>query len=266
MKKVIYISIIIIGFLSCNNRTNKTTDNHSIDTIQNNFQSLVEIGSSNIYNDIYFLVEKFVDSTSIGQKGHNKVEISYYVNDSLLDAFVRLFFWRKGEYNDVRETDWWYTGNFIFDGSQGLTWADKPLETEISDFNNDGYNDFTYRSIVAARGGNDIRKLFIYNPKENKFIYIKNSEVYPNLRYNKETDCITSYIYTATQSQYFLKLDGDSLVEIAYIEIELDEEDEMYIYVYEIDKNNNKKLIEQKKTNFDIMPYYSNYKPLRKLK
>jgi len=215
--------------------------------------------------DCYYLVEKFVDSTEIGKKGHNKVEIMQYVNDFTSDCFIRIFFRRKENFNDVRKTDWWFCNNFIFDGTQGFMYFDISSRPEISDFNNDGYNDFTYRSIDAPRGGNDIRKLFIYDLEKDKFIYIKNSEEYPNLKYNKELDCITSYILTATQSQYFLKLDGDSLVPFAYIDTQMEfyGEDEIYIYVYEIDKNGNEILLERKKADFEMMPYFTNYKPLK---
>ena len=236
MRKICFSILLVSGLIfSCQGKH----------LVQNNLQP----------TDYYYLVEKFVDSTEIGKKGHNKIEISQYRNDSIYDCFVRIFFYSKGRYNNVRKTDWWFCNDFIFE-SCGVG-----LFPEMSDFNNDGYNDFTYHSLEGARGGNDTRKLFIYSPKEDEFIYIKNSEEYPNLVYNKDLDCITSYIFTGTQSQYFLKLDGDSLVPFAYIDTSY-EYYEPYIFVYEIDKNNNEILLERKKAAFDMMPYFTNYKPL----
>jgi hypothetical protein len=208
------------------------------------------------------LVEKFVDSTSIGKKGYNKIEISFYVNDSFPDAFVRMFFCSKGNFNEVRKTNWWYRNEFIFDGSAGLLYADKGLYPEISDFNNDGYNDFIYRSGIPANLANILQTLFIYNPKEDKLIHIRNSEQYPNLQYNKELDCIIAYWQTSTATEYFLRIEQDTLKEFARIDMIGDE-----VYVYEIDNKNNEILIEQRKYDFENGGFlFSNYKPLKELK
>ncbi len=52
--------------------------------------------------------------------------------------------------------------------------------SQLEDFNNDGIKDMTYVSAVAARGANEVRRLFIYDKKRDELVYIKNSEDYPN--------------------------------------------------------------------------------------
>ena len=56
--------------------------------------------------------------------------------------------------------------------------------TTDEDLNNDGYNDLKISYAQAARGANEIEKLFIFNPKTQKLIEIINSQDYPNLHYN----------------------------------------------------------------------------------
>jgi len=58
------------------------------------------------------------------------------------------------------------------------------IGAEISDFNNDGFQDFNYRSGVAAKGGNIIRTLLMYDPKNIDFIDVNNSDQYLILRFN----------------------------------------------------------------------------------
>ncbi|GHT17628.1 hypothetical protein FACS189429_2110 [Bacteroidia bacterium] len=213
-------------------------------------------------NDYYRLLEKFVDSVAIGKKGLTKMEIAQYENVANDDCFVRIFFYHAGK----QKTDWWISNQFIFSDCA------MSLLPEMADFNNDGYNDFTYHSIEGARGANDTRKLFIYNPENEDFIYIENSEAYPNLLYNKKLDCITSYTFTGSQDEYFLKLEKDSLFEFAHIKIE---SDSIFVYEYTEKKavsnerftnsfydNGNEKLIEKRENTFGDFPYFLNYKPL----
>jgi hypothetical protein len=62
----------------------------------------------------------------------------------------------------------------------------------LADFNNDGFKDVTYMSAEAARGANEIRRLFMYNREKDQLVYIKNSDQYPNLEY--KTSCRTHRI------------------------------------------------------------------------
>ncbi len=260
-KVIIFLSVFTLFLGSCKQSETKEQRETTADTQTCMTDGVVQSDNA------YYLRSYFVDSTQIGKKGHNKVEISMYANSFNDDCFVRIFFYSKGKYNKVRETDWWFCNSFIFDD------CSMALLPEVSDFNNDGYNDFTYHSLDGARGGNDTRKLFIYKPEKDEFTYIKNSEDYPNLEYNKNLDCITSYIFTGTQDEYFLRLENDSLFEVAHIEIL---EDSIFVYEYtgkEVinsnkrfdelpHENRNKKLIERRKNTFSDCPFFTNYKPL----
>jgi len=102
--------------------------------------------------DSYFCIEKFTDSFNIGLKGQTKVEIENFRNRLTEDNLIVLKFFRKYSFwghnkrksirNERRETNRFYLNK------DGIT----AIDTEISEFNNDGFQDFSYRSGVAARG------------------------------------------------------------------------------------------------------------------
>lgn len=92
-----------------------------------------------------------------------------------------------------------------------------PLLTEMNDFNNDGFLDFTIHYSTAGRGANDLRKLFIFKPERNNFIEIINSDNYSNLSYNSRLDCITSLSVYGGSTTHFLKLENDMLNEFAQV-------------------------------------------------
>ena len=48
-------------------------------------------------------------------------------------------------------------------------------DTKLADFNNDGLNDMTYISAVAARGANEVRRLFIYDELKDKLVYLNSA-------------------------------------------------------------------------------------------
>jgi len=242
-KTVIILSVLAVVLSGCKQATDKTADRNE----KYNTQNITPPDSC------YHLLESFVDSTQIGKKGDNKIEISKYVNNSNDDCFVRIFFYSKEKYNDVNKTNWWSCNDFIFEGCVGLF-------PKISDFNNDGYNDFTYHSFEGARGANDTRKLFIYNPEKDEFIYIKNSENYPNLSYNKELDCINAFAFYGCNATYFLKLQSDSLHLLASVELCGNGE----LTVQEFDKYGNEKSIKHKINNeFERFVPFTNYNPLK---
>lgn len=206
----------------------------------------------------YFSEEKFVDSLNIGAKGKTKIEIEKYRHTGHGDVFVSINFykskkkWVKGQKTDV---DFWYcTNSFKFD-KDGVT----SLDVQISDFNNDGFNDVTYQSGVAGRGGNIVMTLFVYDPINKNFVHIRNSENYPNLSYNSKLNCINSLILTGSTITAFMKIKKDSLDEFARVEVS------DKIVVEEKDSTGKFKIIEEKPfkgNDYDFYKIFTNYKPL----
>jgi hypothetical protein len=209
--------------------------------------------------NVYFSEEKFVDSLNIGIKGKTKVEIEKFRNEQMEDNLVVLTFFKKDsiwsyEKQKVTGTLWRQTNKFYFEKDE-IT----GINSELKDFNNDGFKDFTYQSGIAGRGGNEIRTLFIYNPKERNFIHIKNSDNYPNLSYNSKLNCVNSIILTGSTTTAFLKIEKDSLNEFARVDVS------DTIVVSEKDTLGKFKIIEKKKftgNDEDFYQGYSNYKPL----
>jgi hypothetical protein len=209
----------------------------------------------------YFSEEKFIDSLNIGLKGKTKVKIEKFKNDNLDDNLIILNFYKQDSIWDYKKQKnignvWKQTNRFYFD-KDGIT----GIDAEISDFNNDGYKDVTYRSGIAARGGNMIMTLFIYDPKSKSFIHIKNSDDYPNLSFNSRLNCVNSLILTGSTTTLFLKFKKDSLIEFASVDVS------DKILVTEKDSSGKFKIIEEKKftgNDKDFYSSYSNYKPLEK--
>lgn len=206
----------------------------------------------------YFSEEKFVDSLNAGTKGKTKVEFEKYRHTGNGDVFVSINFykskkkWVKGQETDVDL--WFLTNSFKFD-KDGIT----GLDVQISDFNNDGFNDVTYQSGVAGRGGNIVMTLFVYNPKNKDFIHIKNSDNYPNLSFNSKLNCINSLILTGSTTTAFLKIKKDSLYEFARVDVS------DKIVVEEKDSTGKFKIIEEKifkGNDEDFYKTFRNYKPL----
>ena len=176
------------------------------------------------------LEEIFIDSTIIGRKKTNKVEVfKFRATDS---NYVDIKFYTK-------RADKWKLIQSLHFLKDGITGCD----TKLSDFNNDGLNDMTIVSNVAARGANEVRQLFIYDKTTNKLIEIKNSFNYPNMLYNKGLNCIDAFLVYGGCSTIFLKLSGDSLRKFASVEA-MDG-----ITVREIDKKGKEKIIFQDNTN-----------------
>jgi hypothetical protein len=194
--------------------------------------------------DMPKLEEFFVDSLTIGKKLGNKIEISKY---STADSnYVTINFYSK------QRGKWNLKNNFQFE-------KDGPIscDPKVTDFNNDGLNDITYISSVAARGANEIRRLFIYNKYKDELHYLKNSEKYPNMLYNKELNCIDAFLVYGGCSTVFLNITGDSLKEFASVKL-------FYgLTVSTYDKNGKEKIILQDTTNKAGYIRYKNYRPLR---
>lgn len=148
--------------------------------------------------------EHYVDST-IGVRGRYKIDLKKFRTDSI---YVEIKLYKKDS------SKWKLVQNFNF-LKDGILACD----IEIKDYNNDGLNDCTFKSAIAARGANEIKKLFIFNEKEGKLTFIKNSEDFPNLQYNEDLNCIDAFrVFGGTQS-VFAKIEGDSLKEFASVEL-----------------------------------------------
>ncbi len=210
-------------------------------------------------SDVYYSYEKFTDSLNIGQKRKSKIAIENFRNDKREDNFVIVNFYQQDSIWDYKKqknlrNTWRLTQKFYFE-KDGIT----GINAEISDFNGDGFKDLTYQSGIAARGGNTIQKLFLYDPKNKEFIYIKNSSYYPNLSYNSSMKCINSLILTGSTITSFLRIKGDSLDEFARVDVS------DTIVVEEKDSLGKFRMIEKRKftgDDYDFYKTFKKYKPL----
>lgn len=196
------------------------------------------------------IIETFTDSLNIGEKGKCKIElIKHRVFE---DVYVIVKFYTK-ELNDRKVEYWGFKNQYLYNCD-----SHSDLEPEISDFNNDKLNDIAFNSAWSMRGGNIIRRLFIYDSKDKNLTSMENSEEYPNISYNKELDCIDSFILSGGNSTVFLRIKGDSLKEFASIVNSGD-----FRSVYEIDKFGNEQLIRKDtiKNEEDYYTRYVNYIP-----
>jgi hypothetical protein len=233
-----YLGIIILFLFSCQNRLAKTVlDNNSTDTVKARKVIITSVKKNEIE-------EFFADSINIGKKSFNKVEISKY--KSIDSIYVIIKFYSK------QNNKWILKNNFHF-VKDGITSCDP----NITDFNNDGLNDITYKSAVAARGANEVRKLFIYDKTKDTFIYLKNSEDYPNMLFNKELNCIDAFLVHGSCSTTFLKIKGDSLKEFASVHLGNN------LTIYEYNKKGEEIMIRQDTTNELEYIRFKNYNPLK---
>jgi hypothetical protein len=195
------------------------------------------------------IIETFVDSLNIGEKGKTKIElIKHRVFN---DTYVIVKFYTKGP------NYWFHKNTYLYECT-----LLNGFEPNISDFNNDKFNDITFISGSAARGANEVRRLFIYDDYEKKLISIENSQDYPNMLYNKELDCIDAFLVHGGSSTIFARIVGDSLKEFASVH------NDNCRTVYEIDKFGKEKLLQKDTiTNPEnIYMRYINYKPLKEYK
>ncbi|UTW61283.1 hypothetical protein KFE98_14845 [bacterium SCSIO 12741] len=95
----------------------------------------------------------------------------------------------------------------------------RSCDPEVYDYNGDGYPDYSFVSMIAARGSNTVRTLLLFDPEKSTFIHIKNSEDYPNLTYNSVINCIDSWAFHGGTSQYFLHVKSDSLIPFYGIDV-----------------------------------------------
>lgn len=188
--------------------------------------------------------EFFADSLHIGKKSHNKIELTLYHTDDTTYVVIKFYAKQNGK--------WQLRNKYEFE-KDALTGCDPQLQ----DFNNDKLSDMTYHSAVAARGANDVRKLFIYDKVSDRLIYIKNSEEYPNLQYNRELKCIDAFMVYGGCMTAFLKLEGSRLRMFASVELSDG------LTVREYNGKGVEKIIFTDPNNPAGYVRYKNYKPLK---
>lgn len=235
------ILLLTISLISCGRNSIKSNHDSSKDSL-----TLTDTLKVIPKQDSLPLVEKFVDSLNIGYKGENMVEVrNYQGNDS---GFVEI------EFFDKQNGKWGAKQIFTYEKDDLLG-----CDVKIKDFNNDGFNDLTYISATAARGSNEVRKLFIFDKQWSSLIYMENSEEFPNMQYNKELNCIDSWIVTGGVETVFIRIEGDSLKEFASVDIFDDK-----INITTTDKEGNiKYLIKNKTYTNNDFPRFKNYNPLK---
>lgn len=189
--------------------------------------------------------EFFIDSLNVGRKSNNKIDLSLFRLDD--SVYVHINFYSRQNKN-------WVLKNHYEFGKDGIT----GLDPQLSDFNNDGLNDMTYVSTVAARSANEVRRLFIYDKDKDQLTLIQNSDDYPNLLYNKDLNCIDAFLVFGGCMTVFLKINGDSLKQFASVELS----NGLYVKTYnELGKE---KLIFRNKKYKGEYERFKNYKPLKK--
>ncbi len=190
------------------------------------------------------ILEVFTDSTTIGVKGQCKIEVvKHRIYE---DAYLLIKFYTRSYGRWYLKDTYMYESTYL----QGL-------EPDISDYNNDGLNDITIISATAARGANEVRRLFIYDKAYERLISITNSEAFPNMQYNPELDCIDAFLVHGTSTTVFAHIAGDSLQTFAQVDNTADS-----VFVSTISKNGKEKLI-YKGTGDGPYTRYSNFRPLK---
>jgi hypothetical protein len=232
-----HVELILFLFLTCQTRNEKAIPvNPVIETVQ-------PVVTSSLPVNITQQEEFFVDSLHIGRKSLNKIEVKRFISNDSIFVLIKFYSKQKGL--------WKLRNKFQFE-KDALTGCD----TKLSDFNNDGLNDMTYISAVAARGANEVRRLFIYDKNTDKLIYMKNSEDYPNMHYNKGLKCIDAFLVYGGCSTVFLRINGDNLTEFASVELA----DGLTVTTY--DKNGKEKIILRDTANKQFFIRYKNFNPL----
>jgi hypothetical protein len=189
-------------------------------------------------------IDTFVDDSRIGVPSRNKVELSTY---KLSKGYVSIVkFYSRGA-----RDQWYFRNSFAFERN------DLPTpRPQLEDFNNDGLNDFTYVSNIAARGANTVRTLFIYDKPRDELIHLRNSEDYPNLAYNKELDCVDAWAFHGATTTIFLKIAGDQLKEFASVNTGIER------IVTLTDEAGDERVVRREKMSLDdIYTRYSRFDP-----
>lgn len=235
MQKLFILLALIVGF-ACQN---KKDENNSSLAKSNDTQKTVD-EQKPIKAE---LLEFFADSSEIGVKGKNKLEISSISLPDNIHAIVKFYTKLKKK--------WLLKDSFDF-----ITGGISNLNVDVLDFNTDGFKDFSFHSSTSARGANEIRTLFIYDEKKDWLIHIKNSEQYANLQYNSKLKCVDAFNVWGGSMSYFLNIVGDSLKPFASVELNEG------LTITEYDKHGNEKIIRQDTSIKHSYGRYKSYNPL----
>ena len=189
-----FISIIILTILfSCDikQHSERITPKSTNAEILNSGNSLIETPKDSISNTE--IIETFVDSLNIGEKGKCKIELTKHrVYEG---NYIVIKFYRKGQKT-------WYIQNRYSYGTNALM----GFESNISDYNNDKFNDITFISGTAARGANEVRRLLIYDEQKQELISIVNSPDYPNMLIIGSLTALMHSLYTVEAQQFSQEL------------------------------------------------------------
>lgn len=241
MYQYIFIGILVLGFASCQNQQHKVSD----EIAENDIKPISVPGIEEINYESNEPAEFFSDESKIGSPRKNKIEISEF--RKFAGNFATIKFYSSG-----KNKDWKLKQTFEFEKNTFLG-----CDPQLEDFNNDGLKDLTCISMAAARGANEVRRLFIYDKNRDELIYIKNSEDYPNLQYNKELNCLDALHFYGGVSTTFLKIDGDRLKQFASVEHFGDERT-----VSAIDENGEERILRKDKiSRDDFYERYKNFNP-----
>ncbi|MFC4815552.1 hypothetical protein [Flavobacterium sp. GCM10023249] len=241
----VYFTLFILLLYSC---TTKSTDNSSevvsptvtkpTDTLPTDSVTAMDTLDASAE-----IIEHFVDSVHIGRKGQSKIElIKHRVLD---DCYVIVKFYTKGP-------KYWFIQNTYFYECTALS----SLEPKFSDYTNDGLNDITFISATAARGANEVRRLFVYDDTKKELVSIVNSQDFPNMKFNKQLNCIDAFLVHGTSTCVFAKINKDSLQPFAYVY-----NDENFHTVSLVDKNKEIKTIKKIKSKGAYVRF-KNFNPL----
>ncbi len=233
------VLIIAVLLLSCANDTRQKPGDLAAN--YGMYETIPKVESTEVIPPV--LQEFFADSLHIGRKGSHKIELSKYSSQDSDYVQIRFF---------TGKTKAWKLQDEFTILKDGVLACDP----QLSDYNNDGLKDLTFVSAVAARGANEIRTLLLYDRKTDHLILVKNSSSYPNLRYNKQLNCLDAFLVYGGCSTVFLKIAGDSLRPFAQVDL-MDG-----LTVTEYDPKGKAKIILEDKSNKAGFIRYKNYKPL----
>lgn len=193
--------LLSVGFIShCTNSESKAFDSNKQATEKS------DSGLAKEFFEPYIdTLEVFIDSTDFGLKGKTKIELRRIGTEDDVTVHVRMFSLKNG----------------LWDLSDQLVTHGTPITSVrpiFYDYNKDGFNDILFFSSEGGRGANEVKTLVLFDPKRNKMIWVKNSESYPNIRYNTKLGCLDAGAVYGGEMSYFLRIKGDSLVEFASVE------------------------------------------------